>query len=255
MSHYLHLTLLLAVSVALGQAPAPPQTPEIILPSQQKKLDDSRTLAGRPLPSTLNSLGGVTSELLAYFPMDDTAKGCLAWSRKPISVSATSQVAIRNENGRSYADFRQPGARLAFNPPLELGRRFTLAAWVEAPAPKNHGAIWHGGGALLMLLPASLDYWTAGKGGTYAKTASPITGWSHVSVVSDGNKTQAFLNGIPLDPVKAIVSGDLKSVGNHPDSKHHHWMMAAGIDEQYIFSRPLTPEDIKKLMAFSQPKK
>jgi hypothetical protein len=200
-------------------------------------------------------LGGVTSELLAYFPMDDTEKGCLAWSRKPISVSATSQVVIRNENGRSYADFREPGARLICNPPLELGRRFTLAAWVEAPAPKNHGVIWHGRGALLMLLPASLEYWTAGKGGTYAKTGTPITGWSHVAVVSDGSKTQGFLNGIPLDPVKGTVSSDLITVGSHPESQHHHWMMAGGIDEQYVFTRPLTPEDIKKVMEFSQPRR
>ena len=106
-----------------------------------------------------------------------------------------------------------------------------------------------------MVLPSSLDYWTGGKGGTYAKTAAPLTGWHHVAVVSDGNKTQAFLDGTPLDAVKASVSGDVKTIGNHPNSQHHHWMMAGGIDEQYFFSRPLSPDEIKKLMAFSQAKK
>ena len=107
---------------------------------------------------------------------------------------------------------------------------------------------------MLTILPASLNSWIAGKEGTYAKTASPLTGWHHVAVVSDGNKTQAFLDGIPLDPVKGTVSSDLQTIGNHPDSLYDK-RMAGGIDEQYIFSRPLTADDIKKVMALSQPKK
>jgi hypothetical protein len=100
--------------------------------------------------------------------------------------TATDQVVIKNKDNRTYGDFREPGARLVFDPPLDLGRRFTIAAWVETPAPKDHGVIWHGAGALLIVLPASLDYWTGGTGGKYAKTASPLSGWSHVAVVSDG---------------------------------------------------------------------
>jgi hypothetical protein len=68
------------------------------------------------------------------------------------------------------------------------------------------------------------------------------------------NKTQAFLNGTPLEVIKKNISSNLITVGNHPDSQHHHWMMAGGIDEQYVFTRPLSADEIKKLMVFSQGK-
>lgn len=255
MKSVLCIALALAVSEVRSQTPTPPQVPGIILPSQQRKQEDSKTLAGSPLPLTFNALGSMSSEMVAYFPMDDTSKGGLAWSRKSISVTASRQVSIRTEGGRSYADFREPGARLVFNPPLALGQRFTLAAWVETPTPRNSGVIWHGAGGLLMLSGDSLSYWTAGKGGAYAKTTAPLNGWHHMAVVCDGIKTQGFLNGTPLDSVKGNVSPDLRTVGNHPDSQHHHWMMARGIDEQYFFSRPLTSDEIKRLMVFSPVKK
>ena len=242
---------------AFAQTPSVPPTPEIILQQQKKKQADSRTLAGQPLPIALNALGSLANDLIAYFPMDDTAKGCLAWSRKPISVTATSEVEIKEADGRRYADFSRSGACLVFDPPLDLGRHYTLTAWVQAPAPPKKGAIWHGAGGLLFLGDKELSYWVATTkvGGDYAKTAAPLAGWMHVAVVADGSKTQAFLNGTPLDSVKGIVSQNLITVGTHPEAQLHDLMRAAGIDEQYFFSRNLSPDEIKRLIILTQPKK
>jgi hypothetical protein len=245
------------VCPAFGQKPAVPPQPEIILPSKEKKQDDSRTNTSRTLPISLNGLGLLGNDLVAYFPMDETEKGCLAWSRKPIAVKTAGPLKIKEADGRTYADFSEKGARLVFDPPLELGTRFTLAGWIQAPAPGKNGAIWQGSGGLLFLKPQALTYWhkKTAADGIYAKTAAPLNGWLHVAVICDGTKTQAFLNGTALDSVPGIVSHNLITVGNHPSSQHHDWMMAAGIDEQFIFSRNLTVDEIKKVMSFSQPKK
>jgi len=69
----------------------------------------------------------------------------------------------------------------------------------------------------------------------------------------DGQKTQAFLNGKPLNPVKGNVSRDLEAIGNHPSSEHRGWMMASGIDEMYIFNRVLPADDIVSLARVGKP--
>jgi hypothetical protein len=252
-SYVLGLLATLACTHALAVAQTP--EPGIINFWPEQKPADSRTLSRQPMPAALRALGSMASNLTAYFPMDDTAMGCLAWSRKPMQVRATGELVIREQDGRKYADFSKAGARLIFDPALELGKHFTLAAWLEAVAPGKHGVIWHGTGALLFLLPNSLEYWVSNKGGVYGKTAEPLAGWHHVAVIFDGKKTQAFLDASPLEAYSGSVSGDLKTVGNHPENQHQHWMMAAGIDEQFFFDRPLSAEEIKKLMEFSGPKK
>ena len=246
--------LLVQTGTALAQAPAPPATPQIILPSKQ---DDSRLAAGRETPRELLPLTSLATALVAWFPMDTTARGGLRWSRKPIEVTASSKITIRTEGGRTYADFNATGAKITFDPPLELGRRYTLAGWVQTPVPQNHGVVWHGSsGTFLFLQKQSLHYWdgAANKGGVYAKTADPLAGWLHLAVVCDGNKTTAYLNATPLDAAKGSLSRDLRVIGNSPDTQHHHWMMAAGLDEHFIFDRPLSAEEIKRLMLFTQPK-
>lgn len=229
-------------------------SPEVILPSQQKKLEDSRYAAGLPMPAGVTRLGVLATDLVAYFPMDDKAKGCMGWSRRPISVTASKEVEIKQEGARKFADFSAKGARLIFDPPLDLSTRFTLAAWVQAPAPQKHGVIWHGPGGILAVLENSLTYWPASvkKEGNYARTTAPLSGWIHVAVAYDGGKTQAFLNGAPLDSFGGSVSSTLQTVGNHPDPMHHHWMMAAGIDEQYFFLRNLTAAEVRKVCLASE---
>lgn len=251
----LFLSAMVMAGRIIAQSPNTLVKPEIIRPSQQKK-PETGALGISPLQSRLNSLGLLTADLLAYFPMDDTANGCLGWSRKPLKVVASGDVQIKNDGFRKYADFTQKGARLVFDPPFDLGRPYTLAAWVLAPAPQKHGVIWHGSGALMVILPNELQYWVAStnKAGIYARTGTPLNGWVHVAVTYDGNKTQAFLNGIELDAVKGAVTSNLTTIGNHPSAEHQHWMMANGIDEQFIFGRALNANEIKRLMQFSQPK-
>lgn len=247
--------LLFGLSAAVvAQQPAAQSTPEIILPSKQ---DDSRQAASREVPRELLPLTSLTASLVAWFPMDSTDRGGLRWSRKPLVVKASSKITIRTGEGRVYADFNANGARISFEPPLELGRRYTLAGWVQTPAPQHHGSVWCGSaGEQLYVLKQSLEYWnvSARKSGTYAKTAAPLTGWHHLAVTSDGNKTLAYLNGTPLDPVQGSLSKDLSTIGNNNSAQHQHWMMTAGLDEHFIFDKPLSVEEIKRLMQFSRPK-
>jgi len=207
------------------------------------------------MPEKLYQLGDLTRDLEAYFPLDSTAKGGLAWSDRPIGVYATPQVVMKQQGGRTYTDFTQQGACLMFDPPLELDHYFTIAAWVQTPTPHNNGLIWQGDGCLLYLKATTLNYWLAkeNKAGVYARTGAPLHGWVHVAVVGDGIHTQCFLNGNPLDSVDEVVSPNIISEGSHFQQKHQAWMMAAGISEQYLYSRCLTAEEIKKLMDFSAP--
>ena len=220
MKVFLLLSVLALHSSLCGQTPA---EPEIILPSQEKKSSDSPTLTSVPTPLAYKALGQMASDLVAYFSMDNATKGGLAWSRQPLRVTATDEVVIKEADGRQYADFSRKGACLILTPPVPLGKRFSIAAWVQTPAPQNHATIWSGSGALLIVKAASLSYWSAAsRGGDYAKTAKPLNGWIHVTVNCDGSKTQAFLNGNALDSVKGSVSSSLANVGNSPDPQHQH---------------------------------
>ena len=77
---------------------------------------------------------------------------------------------------------------------------------------ENHGVIWHGAGMLLSLGEKNMSYWLNGREAKYAEFAEPLAGWYHVAVEFDGQKTQAFLNGKPLDSVKGNVSKNLLSI-------------------------------------------
>jgi hypothetical protein len=238
-----------------GQLPLASEEPEIILPSKEKKLDDSRTLASASPPLSLSRLGLLVNDLAAYWSMDDTAKGGLDWSRKPIGVKASPEVESKEADGRTFLDFSKKGSQVWLEPALSLAPRYTLAAWVQAPAPRNDGIIWHGKGSLLHVRPQELAYWHQGTSGygLYAKTKTPLSGWIHIAVTCDGAKTQAFLNGNPLDVIPGVISSTLRSIGNH--TKVDEKRMAAGIDEHFYFTRNLTADEVRKVMAFSQIKK
>lgn len=214
----------------------------------------SKSLANDAVPLEVSrKLGAISSGLIAYFSMDNRETGGLTWSIKPIAVRASKEVQAREGDGRKYLDFSEGGAVLLFSPAWELPRHYTLAAWVQAPAPQKHGVIWHGSGMLLDVEGQALAYWMGGKGGKYAEFATPLNGWYHVAVEFDGQKTQAFLNGKPLDPVKGNVSKDLQAIGNHPSSEHRGWMMASGIDEMYIFNRVLPADEIISVARVGKP--
>src|SRR5271170_4854838 len=101
------------VCPAWAQTTPDSPTPEIILPSQQTNggggdnpsalkagPPDSLMLVQAQMPEKLNGLGELINDIVAYFPMDDTHLGCLAWSTKPVGVVAVGNVVIKQDGGR-----------------------------------------------------------------------------------------------------------------------------------------------------------
>src|SRR5271170_1066806 len=104
------LFFLALICPAWSQTTTDSPTPEIILPSQQTNSGnpsspnagppDSLMLVQAQMPEKLNGLGDLVNDIVAYFPMDDTHLGCLAWSTKPVGVVAVGNVVIKQDGGR-----------------------------------------------------------------------------------------------------------------------------------------------------------
>jgi hypothetical protein len=207
------------------------------------------------MPDKLKALGPLANYIEAYFPMSDVTNGCLAWSSKPIGVSSTSQVTIKQDGGRTYADFSTPGARLVFDPPLVLDPNYTFAAWVQTPVASNHGEIWHGsgGGIFLFITDKDFGYKLGKKQPLYKQGTEPLSGWYHVAVTYDGQQARCYINGVAYDASNGVISDDLGTVGSSPWTEFDATSRSAGISEQYIFNRCLTVSEIKQVMEFSKP--
>ena len=111
------------------------------------------------------------------------------------------------------------------------------------------------GGSALYVTDKALFAWsaTAQAPRRYGVLPVDLQGWHHVAVVADGKETRAFLDGKLIGSIAEIVATDLRSIGNHWEKAHQNWMMCAGLDDQFIFRRPLTAEEIQKVMAFEKP--
>lgn len=245
------LTSLLCLA-ANAQDPAP----TLIIPGSKEGQPASLKLASSVKPHPLDNLGALGEQLIAYFAMDSLETGGLTWSRTPMAVRATPQVVVKMEQGRTFLDFSANKAAVTFTPPLKLGIHFTLAAWVQLPAPQNNGKIWSGsGGEILYVREKKVAYWPASvnKEVAWAESTEPLRGWHHVAVVVDGRKAQAYLDARPLAAVHDMDIKDLYIVGNQREEQNRHRCMAAGIDEQYLFARSLTDKEIAALMNLNKP--
>jgi len=217
---------------------------------------DSLSLANAAMPKELDGLGSLKRDLVAYFPLNDTSMGGLSWSSVPIAVTATKEVEIKQDDGRTFADFTTKGAKMVLDPPMQLGDSYTLVAWVQTPTAQNDGNIWHGSGpgCFLMIKANALNcVLKDDTRGVFAETKTPLDGWYHMAITYDGNVTQCFLNGTPLDSIKGSASNDLATIGSCPSPQYYPWARAAGINEMFIFSRCLTADEIKQVMVFSKP--
>ncbi len=206
------------------------------------------------------ALGPLKDELGIWLSLDSTEHGGVAWSRFPIVVTGTKELEIREKEGRKYMDFRLPGGVLEFQPAFKLGKLYTLCTWMLFPAPKNNAVVWQGDGAktagsALYVTDKALFAWsaTAQAPRGYGALPANLQGWHHVAVAADGTVTRAFLDGKLIGSIPEIVATDLRSIGNHWEKAHQNWMMCAGLDDQLIFRRPLTAEEIQKVMQFEKP--
>ena len=208
----------------------------------------------------IDALGSLKDELGIWLSLDSTEHGGVAWTRFPIVVTATKELEIREKDGRKYMDFRLPGGVLEFKPAFKLGKLYTLCTWMLFPAPKNHALVWQGdnlrtGGSALVVTDEALVAWNGPiqVPRQYGGLPAGIQGWHHVAVTADGKETRAYLDGKLAGRIGEIVATDLRSIGNHWEKPHQSWMMCAGLDDQLIFRRPLTAEEIQKVMQFEKP--
>jgi hypothetical protein len=208
----------------------------------------------------IDALGSLKDDLGIWLSLDSPEHGGVAWLRFPIVVTATKELEIREKAGRKYVDFRLPGGVLEFKPSFKLGNLYTLCTWMLFPAPKNHALVWQDddpktAGSALYVTGKALFAWsaTAQAPRRYGVLPVGIQGWHHLAITADGKETRAFLDGKLIGSIGEIVATDLRSIGNHWEKQHQSWMMCAGLDDQLIFRRPLTAEEIQKVMQFEKP--
>lgn len=209
------------------------------------------------MPAALTSLGILRNSVTAYFSMDTTDSGGLTWSKEPLVVTSTSEVAAKKEGARKFLDFSKKGARVSFNPAFKTGQAYTLTAWVKLPAPGKHGILWKGSKGLhMMLMDWGLGYYRFnGKADEpWAKAPKEITGWHHVAVTFDGKNTQGYLDARPLAVVKEAFAENIAYIGSTESREHEHWMMCGGVDEQLFFDRALTAPELLTVIAFTKAK-
>ena len=225
-----------------------------------KVLRSQAGIVAAPEPSAaerkLNDLGPLKADLDLWLSMDSTERGGVAWSRVMVRVVATSEVEVHEQAGQRWLDFSQPGAVLKFEPALPLGT-YTLSTWMLIPAPHRHALIWQGGkgsGAPLYVSDTGLYGWneTRHEQVTFALLPKGFTGWHHFAVTCDGQTTTAFLDGRRVGSVPEVLCMNILSIGNHWQRAHQHWMMCAGLDDQLFFRRPLTEQEVRKVMKFGR---
>jgi hypothetical protein len=247
------------VACAFIAAPACAQDPTLIIPGKDsdKKVParDSKSLASTNVPPSLQALGLLRNDLAAYFAMDSKESGGLTWSRRPLALRATSGVQEKTEGPRRYLDFSANGSIVTFESPYPTGGKFTFCAWVLLPPPHQQGIIWGAEkGELLMFSKDTITTWDhrGSKSKLWAKSTVEFSGWHHVAVAYDGKQTQAFLDAKPLAIIEGLPAVNVVAVGNHKEQQHRHWNMPAAIDEQFFFTRALTPAEITTVMRFSR---
>lgn len=209
----------------------------------------------------MTNLGTMKQDLVLWLNMNSLKNSGVGWAGKSVAVTASGPVKTVTAGGRSYMDFRERGAKLRITPAVQLGRTYTLCSWVQFPAPKAHGIVWHGtddGGVALYLTESEFSVWDAAtdKPLAYGKIPKGTTGWHHIAVVADGKATRIFMDGREAGKSNTVPATNVFCIGTHPKSSDHQsWMMSGGLDEQFMFRRALTPEEINRVMRISQPGK
>jgi hypothetical protein len=215
-----------------------------------------------PLPAApaaptfaLNPLGTLKNDLKAWFSFNGKEKGGVSWSGEIPDATLSQQVVLRDaERGRA-ADFNAAGAVVKFSKPINLNKRYTLAAWALFPTyARNAGMFFHGTrSALLGSRPdGQFACWVermeehAQQIGVLAK---PLDGWHHIALCADGKQTLLYVDGKLHGTLPFIITEELSAIGNHPDQELQDGMMASGMDDVFIFSRELKEAEIARVMA------
>lgn len=207
------------------------------------------------MPSELEALGALRDELVMWLNFDSTEKGGLGWTRGTVRPTASSEVQVGEADGRRWLDFSHKGALVKFEPALQLGTNYTLCSWMLLPPPHGHALLWQGAkgqGAPLYVTPSGLHGWKepAREPVLYAPLPSGFGGWHHFAVSCDGTTTTVFLDGRKCAAVPQVLSTNVFSTGNHWNRAHQHWMMCAGLDDQFIFHRALDEAEVRAVMNF-----
>jgi hypothetical protein len=199
-------------------------------------------------------LGTLKNDLKAWFSFNGKEKGGLSWSGEIPEATMSQQVVLRDaERGRA-ADFSAAGAVVKFSKPINLNKRYTLAAWALFPTTaRNAGMFFHGTrSALLGSRPdGQFACWVermeehAQQIGVLAK---PLDGWHHIALCADGKQTLLYVDGKLHGTLPFIITEELSAIGNHPDQELQDGMMASGMDDVFIFNRELKEAEIARVM-------
>jgi hypothetical protein len=204
------------------------------------------------LPPFLQPLGPLQTSVRAWYAFNSRDQA-LVFSSEQISSILSDPVALRDADGQRYADFSASGAVLEFLRPVYLGQSFTLAAWVSFPVNHNgHPVQFFRGRSddFVKVTPeGTFGSWLAKKTYSYGTTPVPDSGWHHLALSVDGKQSVLYLDGRVYGSLPVPFTDSLAAIGNHNEKKEQGKMMAAGMDDIFIFNRALTDAEVAKVMA------
>lgn len=208
-------------------------------------------------PAELKQAGTFMNDLALWAALDSLENGGLTWSKEARAGAFTTVVVATNDAGRAAVDFSAAGSILHLDPPLVLGPRYTIAAWVRLPAPKANGVLFHGSHSAFLQV--------SGKGFGYrAEKVKPedvdyitgpdtLSGWHHVAITCGGRDTTLYYDGRKVATAPLVIQDTLEWIGNKPDPAQMTERMAGAMDDLFVFSRDLSAFEIGALMRFRPP--
>ena len=205
-------------------------------------------------PVELKVLGSITNDLLLWASLDSLDNGGVAWSKEARLGAFTTVVKMKTDAGRVAADFSAPGSILKLDPPVVLGPKYTIAAWLLLPAPKSNGVIFHGGQhAFLETSEKAFSCRIDTTNTNYAAGAAPITGWHHVALVCNGKETVFYYDGRKAGAIPQAIADTLDWIGNEPNPEKLGDRMAGAIDDVFVFGKDLSMFEVGALVKFRPP--
>lgn len=210
-------------------------------------------------PAELKTLGSMAGDLVLWAGLDSLENGGLTWSKEPRAGMFTTVVAAKADAGRAAIDFSAAGSILKLDPPVALGPRFTIAAWVLLPAPKANGVLFHGAHSVFLAAAEKGFTYRAEKvkpeDASYAAGAAPLSGWHHVALSSNGREMTLYYDARKAGVAPLVIQDTLEWIGNQPDPAQMSERMAGAMDDLFVFGKELTVFEIGALMKFRPPPK
>ncbi len=207
----------------------------------------------------LEALGNLKDDLGLWIGMNSLECGGIEWARFDFKLMVVGDVKIAGEKERKWMDFRTPGSYLKFEPAVSIDQKYTVCTWMLFPTPAKHASIWQAppeGGGAVYSDDTELFGWSRQFGGdvNLGKFPEEMAGWHHIALTADGTTTRAFLDGKELGNFDGVILRKIGTIGNHWNVTYTNRNMCNALDDQFIFRRPLSADEIQKVMKFERPR-